>query len=108
MNKAYKAAWASRWRKKHRKTVNDSKRVAYHKKKVRAIKFLGGKCRSCKLKYNGKNAAAFEFHHRKPKTKLFAVGNKVITYSWTRIKRELKKCDLTCANCHNIHHGGEW
>ena len=106
--RVYHAAWARQWRKKNRKLVNDAKRRCYRKRKVRIINFLGGKCKGCGLRYNGNNACAFEFHHRKPKTKKFAVGNKVSNFSWNTLKKELKKCDLTCANCHNIHHGGEW
>lgn len=28
--------------------------------------------------------------------------------TWLTLKKEADKCDLLCANCHHIHHGGRW
>lgn len=112
--KKYKGKWATRWgvgkrwKRKHPEVVKDGKRTYHHQRKIQVIKFLGGKCKRCGLKYDGANAPVFQFHHRKPKDKKFAVGNVVTRYTWLTIKKEAKKCDLLCANCHHLHHGGNW
>lgn len=66
------------------------------KVKMMSIKYLGGKC--CKCGYK-KCIWALEFHHLNPKEKVFRLGDG-ITRSWKRIKKELDKCILVCANCH--------
>ena len=42
-----------------------------------------------------------DFDHRNRSTKRFNVG-RMIHESWERIKIEVEKCDLVCANCHRI------
>lgn len=70
------------------------------KLKVMAIEHNGGKCQHCG--YN-KCIAALEFHHRNPTQKDFGLSNGN-TYSWEKIKNEIEKCDLLCANCHRELH----
>lgn len=41
-----------------------------------------------------------EFDHREPGLKEFSVCNRLATYTWTTLKREIDKCDVRCANCH--------
>lgn len=66
-----------------------------------AVEYKGGKCNSCN--YN-KCIAALEFHHIDPEQKDFGIGNKGFTKSWDKIKTELDKCILVCANCHREIH----
>lgn len=47
--------------------------------------------------------AAFQFHHTDPRKKDFIIGN-VANKNWEKIKLELNKCILLCANCHSIEH----
>lgn len=68
--------------------------------KAAAIKYLGGKCIKCGWRGN---QAALQFHHKNPSRKDFIVGN-VANKNWEKIKIELKKCILLCANCHSIEH----
>lgn len=42
---------------------------------------------------------ALQFHHRNPKSKLFEVS-RAGTRSLEEVKKEIKKCDVLCANCH--------
>lgn len=42
-----------------------------------------------------------EFDHRDPATKVFSMAN-YGTRSLKRVKEELAKCDLVCANCHKL------
>ena len=47
---------------------------------------------------------ALQFHHRDPLQKSFSIQKKIGVISLERIKAEIEKCDLICANCHQIHH----
>jgi hypothetical protein len=70
--------------------------------KLKGIELLGGKCEICG--YN-KCVGALQFHHKDPKEKEFRISG--ISISWDKIKTELAKCALLCANCHmEIHHSG--
>lgn len=62
-----------------------------------AIEYKGGKCIGCGYRrYQG----ALELHHVDPSQKGFAIGDKGYTRSWSKVKAELDKCVLLCANCH--------
>ena len=67
------------------------------------IKYLGGKCSSCGY---DKCADALDFHHLDPSLK--DVNAKYIrSWSKERIRDELDKCVLLCANCHReVHSAG--
>lgn len=72
----------------------------YIAKKLWAIQYLGGKCKSCN---NTFPYPLYDFHHRDPLQKEF-VWTKIRTKSETEMKKELDKCDLLCANCHRLQH----
>ena len=62
-----------------------------------AIQYKGGKCQQCGYcKYQG----ALELHHLVKTEKSFGIGDKGYTRSWEKVKAELDKCILLCANCH--------
>ena len=71
--------------------------------KEMAIELKGGRCQFCG--YN-KYIAALEFHHLDEKTKKFDLSTRGLTRSWKRIKKEIEKCILVCANYHREIHGG--
>ena len=79
------------------------KYVTERRKKIRlkAIKHLGGKCIHCGY---SKYPEVLEFHHKNPETKDFNVSAKGHCRSWDRVKKEIEKCDLLCANCHRETH----
>ncbi len=66
---------------------------------VRRIKQRIG-CRMCGVK----NPVVLVFHHRDSGTKRFSISEGIDRYSWETIKREMRKCDILCANCHLITH----
>jgi hypothetical protein len=68
--------------------------------KAKAVEYKGGSCIDCG--YN-KCSTAMHFHHLDPDQKEFQIGGKH-SYSWLRIKEELDKCVLLCANCHSERH----
>jgi ribosomal protein L44E len=84
-------AKAYRWQKKHRREL-----------KAAIIELLGGKCIDC-----GYQAcpAALDPHHVDPSEKEFALSS--FRGSSTRLRAELTKCVLLCANCHRLRHALE-
>lgn len=68
--------------------------------KLKALKYKGEKCTNCG--YN-KCKDALEFHHVDSTEKDFNISSN-ITRSWDKIKHELDKCSLLCANCHRELH----
>ena len=79
--------------------------VTRRRKKLKqmVIDLKGGKCQFCSYNtYNG----ALDFHHIDEDKKEFSLSTRGLTRSWERIKNELQKCVLVCANCHREVHGG--
>lgn len=73
-----------------------------HRKKQKCIDYLGGKCVVCG--YNKCNAA-LQFHHKDPNEKDFSISM-ASAWGFERVKPELDKCVLLCANCHvEVHQG---
>ena len=70
--------------------------------KTLAVKYKGGECVCCRYK---KSLSALEFHHLDPSQKDFEVGGKR-KMNFEKLKVELDKCILVCANCHAEIHGG--
>ena len=66
-----------------------------------AIEYKGGKCEICGY---DKCVSALEFHHIDSTKKDFGISEKGYTRSFTKIKEELDKCILVCANCHREIH----
>lgn len=73
------------------------------KLKEMAISYKGGTCQECGYH---KCVYALEFHHLDPTQKDFGIGTKGYTRSWEKVKEELDKCAMLCANCHREVHAG--
>ncbi len=69
--------------------------------KLMAVEYKGGKCQNPECNYN-KCIDALEFHHLYDKD--FGISTDGHIRSWERIKIELDKCLLLCANCHREVH----
>ena len=67
----------------------------YHNRRLELIVLLGGKCAWCG------STEHLEFDHKDPNAKEFSVS-RILTYSWERILKEIKKCQLLCHECHLI------
>ena len=65
--------------------------------KRRAVEYKGGACICCGYH---QHVGVLDFHHIDPTTKEFGISGKGMTRSWEKIKTELDKCILVCANCH--------
>ena len=66
-----------------------------------AIEYKGGKCIFCGY---SKCVRSLQFHHCDRTKKDFNIS--AVSYSWERMKIELDKCILVCANCHGEIHDG--
>jgi predicted DNA-binding protein YlxM (UPF0122 family) len=96
---------------RHKKILSNTERkknavnaVNKRRRKIKqmAIDYKGGQCVKCGYK---KCNSALEFHHLDPTQKDFSLGAKGHCTSWDKIKKELDKCILVCANCHREIHG---
>ncbi len=81
------------------------KAVVKRRKKVRemAVEYKGGQCQLCGYR---RCIGALEFHHPDPNKKDFGVSMDGLTRSWERVRNEIEKCVLICANCHREIHAG--
>jgi 5-methylcytosine-specific restriction endonuclease McrA len=79
--------------------------VSRRRKKLRemARDYKGGSCMICGYKNCQRSLS---FHHLNPKEKDFDLSSRGLTRSWERIKKEIDKCVLLCANCHMEVHDG--
>lgn len=69
-------------------------------KKLRAIDYLGGKCADCNGVFH---ECVYDFHHENPENKERTIAS-MRMFSFEKIKLELDKCVLLCANCHRLRH----
>ena len=88
------------WRQRNQESFNKRSRERTRQNKLKAIEYLGGRCFKCEGVFH---PSVYDFHHRNPEEK--DIGVSVIKgRSWERLKEELDKCDLLCANCHREIH----
>jgi hypothetical protein len=68
---------------------------------ISALKIKRG-CDKCGYR---KHPAALQFHHKDAETKVRTISEMAgRNYSKEDILKEIRKCDLFCANCHAVHH----
>lgn len=72
-------------------------------RKIWAIQYKGSKCIDCNLTYPETPYQVFDFHHIEPTHKDMD-WSKIRLSSFSRMKSELDKCVLLCANCHRVRH----
>lgn len=79
--------------------------VTKRRRKVKemAVEYKGGCCEECGY---DRCIDSLEFHHLDPNEKDFGIGSKGYTRSWEKVKKELDKCIMVCANCHREIHAG--
>lgn len=76
--------------------TNHHRSFSARTRKEKLIKMKGGRCQECRQTYP---YYIYDFHHREPAEKDFAIGGG-IHKPWPEILLEVEKCDLLCANCH--------
>jgi hypothetical protein len=93
------------WNHRNKKGRHEYRNKRITKLKLELISIKGNKCEDCGYLCDGTNGRAFDFHHKNPSKKLFALNAVSLDrYSRERILKELKKCILLCARCHRLHH----
>lgn len=80
-----------------RKKASNRKAVARNKAIVNEFKSTG--CTRCPEK----RIPALDCHHRDDHEKLFEIAKRP-TISEARLRAELAKCEVLCANCHRCEH----
>ncbi len=92
-------------RDKHRKAVRKSEkqRALKIRQWVSEYKVYAGS-KVCGFR---EHACALDFDHRDGEIKLFNISSEVAKGSWKRIKEEMTKCDVLCANHHRLRHFGD-
>ena len=76
------------------------------KRKLELIELKGGKCEKCGY---DKNIAALEFHHLNPSEKSFQIDSRHLSNTHIdKLKIEVNKCILLCANCHREIHNEQF
>lgn len=80
-----------------------SDKVKKFRKKIkkRSLIYKGSKCIVCGY---SRCSSSLHFHHLDERNKNFAISEKGHTRSWSKVKPELDKCVLLCANCHGELH----
>lgn len=83
----------------------------YHTKRVKEVKlkmvnYKGGQCNDCGLTIEDSHYNVFDFHHLNPNEKGLNF-DRIKYQKWDKIKIELDKCVLLCANCHRLRHAKE-
>lgn len=54
-------------------------------------------CMDCKQSYP---SYVMDMDHRVPSEKVGDIGAMITKGSWSKLKEEVDKCDIICANCH--------
>ncbi len=70
-----------------------------------SFEYLGGVCKRCGS--GDLPLCCYQFHHRNPKEKEINISELFYVKNHKKMKKELDKCDLLCANCHMIIHWHE-
>jgi hypothetical protein len=65
-------------------------------------KLRRGSCMDCGMEVTRENYVCFDFDHRDPVEKSFAVSSKSMDVALSTLLAEFAKCDLVCANCHRL------
>lgn len=93
--------------KKYRKTNKYKSLIAKRKKAwIPILEKIYGTIACSKCGY-AKCFAALDFHHRQDEVKKFSIATILKCKVMPERIKEIKKCDLLCANCHRELHNGQ-
>ncbi len=101
-NPEKQAGYSRTYKEGHRKELAEKSRARQRKYRdwMDGVKVWRGGCRECPEK----DPACLDFHHRRPETKSFNIGA-TCNVARERVKAEMCKCDVLCANCHRKIYG---
>ena len=109
INRRGKPMWYSpkAWYKERKRHTDRHKKIRkWITLRVDRFKLFKG-CSHCGYK---DNPAALQFHHVDPSTKVENVSTirRSSWSQWKKIKAEIRKCIVLCANCHSIETQGRY
>lgn len=93
-------------RKKHYEDNKSIEKLRVSTRKKQLRKWLNEykllqECKNC----GESHPATLQFHHTDPSIKEIAISAAVnMGWSIARMKKEIDKCDVLCANCHAVEH----
>ena len=96
-----------------RQAANEYRKVRYKphpksgknkacKQLVQDFKLSAGRCMDCGWEVTPERLCAFDCDHREPHLKELEISEMRKHVSVERMRLELLKCDVVCANCHRI------
>ena len=97
--------YQNQWYKNNKQKVIKQRQIQRQKRKMWLLEFKTSlRCSKC-----GENhIACLDFHHRNKDKKEFNISHGIAKgWSKERIKKEIEKCDILCANCNRKHHWEE-
>lgn len=99
--RAYQREYKRRWYRE-----NKAKHISYVRKREEGIDawFRSYKETLCCEVCGENHPACLEFHHTDPKQKKFSVSARRDRPSLEKLKEEIAKCKVLCANCHRKEH----
>lgn len=87
--------------------MSSAEQKAFWRKTIkhRIVESFGNKCACCGQSFED---CCYDLHHINPQDKEFNISKDQFNgaKSWLKIRDELKKCNLVCANCHRLIHAG--
>ena len=98
-----KRAWDRGYYQRHK----IKRQAANYERRARLYEYLQQIKTKARCAYCGENhPATLQFHHRDPSQKEFNVGEFVTRQlgGIEKLKKEIEKCDVVCANCHLKYH----
>src|SRR5689334_10107757 len=95
--------WYPRNRAKHKARVRGIQ-LRHRKENQAYIRTIKIQCSRCPETH----PATLDFHHKNPRRKIATVSFMVLNgWSLDRVKKEVEKCEIMCANCHRKEHWKE-
>ena len=96
-------AKAARWRQEYPEKYRAAWKAAEQAKRQFLLDARAGGCIQC----GEQDPSCLDFHHRNGKQDKEGHIGRIRKFGWVRLRAEIAKCDVLCANCHRKHHRDE-
>jgi hypothetical protein len=90
----------------YKKTRNAVIAAVLDRKKKLTEEFKEWKQTLCCVKCGEDDPSCLDFHHIDPSKKDFQISKVIMSLHSDKLKQELQKCAVVCANCHRKIHAG--
>jgi hypothetical protein len=96
----FRANWRKRYYERHEDYRDKHNRSRNKIRLENARKVFEYLSRNACINCGESDPVVLEFDHRDRNEKIESISNLISNSSWERIKSEIEKCDVLCANCH--------